>query len=204
MRFYGSVDVTRNPDGELEFHRKDTEHILAVPYDMPIIAANVNTANTLRMWNAEASDDLPAGRDYRKYLADVDDICLNLYPDDSTEEGRYLRIKQEYFFVAAGLQSILDDHMKIYGTLDNLSDKVVIQLNDTHPALAIPELMRMGANINVHGHASAIVRGVEKLSGSEFIFDFCEYAKKKHKKLFFLGGKEESNKLQKASNCSKF
>lgn len=143
VRFYGYVDIVRKEDGELEFHRKDTEHILAVPYDMPIIGANKMTANTLRMWNAEPSDDLPEGRDYRKYLSSVDDICLNLYPDDSTEEGRYLRIKQEYFFVAAGLQSIINDHLKVYGTLDNFSDKVVIQLNDTHPALAIPELMRI-------------------------------------------------------------
>ena len=143
VRFYGYVDITRDANGELEFHRKDTEHVLAVPYDMPIIGSGNSIANTLRMWNAEPSDDLPAGRDYRKYLSDVEDICLNLYPDDTTEEGKYLRIKQEYFFVAAGLQSIINDHLKIYGTLDNFADKVVIQLNDTHPALAIPELMRI-------------------------------------------------------------
>ncbi|MBQ2582288.1 MAG: glycogen/starch/alpha-glucan phosphorylase [Erysipelotrichaceae bacterium] len=143
VRFYGYVEVTRDENGELEFHRKDTEHVRAVPYDMPIIGSNHRTANTLRMWNAEPSDDLPSGRDYRAYLSDVEDICLNLYPDDSTEKGRYLRIKQEYFFVAAGLQSIINDHLKVYGTLDNFADKVVIQLNDTHPALAIPELMRI-------------------------------------------------------------
>ena len=143
VRFYGTVEITRNENGELEFHRKDTEHVLAVPYDMPIIGANTSTANTLRMWNAEPSDDLPVGRDYRKYMSDVDDICLNLYPDDSTIEGRHLRIKQEYFFVSAGLQSIINDHLKVYGTLDNFDQKVVIQLNDTHPALAIPELMRI-------------------------------------------------------------
>ena len=143
VRYYGYVEITRNEDGELEFHRKDTEHVLAVPYDMPIIGSDNHTANTLRMWNAEPSDDLPAGRDYRQYLSDVDDICLNLYPDDSTEKGKFLRIKQEYFFVSAGLQSIVNDHLKVYGTLDNFADKVVIQLNDTHPALAIPELMRI-------------------------------------------------------------
>ena len=143
VRFYGYVDITRNEKGDLEFHRKDTEHVLAVPYDMPIVGSNKSVSNTLRMWNAEPSDDLPSGRDYRKYLADVEDICLNLYPDDSTEKGKYLRIKQEYFFVAAGLQSIINDHLKVYGTLDNFADKVVIQLNDTHPALAVPELMRL-------------------------------------------------------------
>lgn len=143
VRFYGTVEVTRDYKGDLQFHRKDTEHILAVPYDMTLVGYDTNTANTLRMWSAEPSDDLPVGRDYKKYIRDVDDICLNLYPDDSTEEGRYLRIKQEYFFVAAGLQSIINDHLKNYESLDNLCDKVVIQLNDTHPALAIPELMRL-------------------------------------------------------------
>ncbi|MBQ1307724.1 MAG: glycogen/starch/alpha-glucan phosphorylase [Erysipelotrichaceae bacterium] len=143
VRFYGYVDVVRDSNGELEFHRKDTEHVLAVPYDMPIVGYNTETSNTLRMWSAEPSDDLPKGRDYREYLSDVDDICLNLYPDDTTEKGKYLRIKQEYFFVAAGLQSIINDHMKVYGTLDNFAEKVVIQLNDTHPALAVPELMRI-------------------------------------------------------------
>ena len=143
VRFYGYVEVSRDDNGELEFHRKDTEHVLAVPYDMPIVGADGKTANTLRLWSAEPSDDLPAGRDYKEYLREVDDICLNLYPDDSTEYGKQLRIKQEYFFVAAGLQSIINEHLKTYGTLDNLAEKVVIQLNDTHPALAIPELMRI-------------------------------------------------------------
>ena len=143
VRFYGYVEVTRDQNGDLVFHRKDTEHILAVPYDMNLVGYNTPTTNTLRMWSAEPSDDLPVGRDYKKYLRDVEDICLNLYPDDSTEEGRYLRIKQEYFFVSAGLQSIINDHLKTYGRLDNFADKVVIQLNDTHPALAIPELMRL-------------------------------------------------------------
>lgn len=143
VRLYGTVEVTRDEKGDLQFHRRDTEHILAVPYDMTLVGYNTDTTNTLRMWSAEPSDDLPVGRDYKKYIRDVDDICLNLYPDDSTEEGRYLRIKQEYFFVAAGLQSIINDHLKTYGTLDNFADKVAIQLNDTHPALAIPEFMRL-------------------------------------------------------------
>ena len=84
VRFYGYVDITRDANGELQFHRKDTEHVLAVPYDMPIIGSNNAVANTLRMWNAEPSDDLPVGRDYRKYLSDVEDICVNLDPDDTT------------------------------------------------------------------------------------------------------------------------
>lgn len=143
VRYYGYVEITRKESGDLEFHRKNTEHILAVPYDMAIPGYRNGIANTLRMWNAEASDDLPEGRDYRKYLSDVADICLNLYPDDSTEQGRMLRIKQEYFFVCAGIQSIVNEHLRVYPNLDNFADKVVIQLNDTHPALAIPEMMRL-------------------------------------------------------------
>ncbi|MDO4198028.1 MAG: glycogen/starch/alpha-glucan phosphorylase [Erysipelotrichaceae bacterium] len=143
VRFYGEVEVKRKEKGNLEFHRKNTEHVLAVPYDMPIISKDGKAVNNLRMWNAEPSDDLPEGTDYRKYLSNVDDITLNLYPDDSTEEGRKLRVKQEYFFVAAGLQGIINDHLASYDNLDNLAEKVVIQLNDTHPALAVPELMRI-------------------------------------------------------------
>ena len=143
VRFYGEVDISRDEQGNLVFHRKDTEHVLAVPYDLPIVGADGKCVSTIRMWSAEPSDDLPKGRDYRQYLSDVDDICLNLYPDDSTEYGKMLRIKQEYFFVAAGLASIIKDHLYHYDNLDNFAEKVVIQLNDTHPALAIPELMRL-------------------------------------------------------------
>ena len=143
VRFFGEVDISRNEYGQMVFHRKNTEHVLAVPYDLPIVGADGKSVSMIRMWSAEPSDDLPEGRDYRKYLSDVDDICLNLYPDDSTEEGKMLRIKQEYFFVAAGLSSIINDHLNVYGTLDNFAEKVVIQLNDTHPALAIPEFVRL-------------------------------------------------------------
>lgn len=143
VRFYGDIDVYRNESGNLAFHHKNTVNILAVPYDMPVVGANGGAVNTLRMWSPEPSDDMPHSIDYRSYLTDVDDVCLNLYPDDSTEKGRYLRIKQEYFFVAAGLSSIINDYFKSNDSLDNFADKVVIQLNDTHPALAIPEMMRI-------------------------------------------------------------
>ena len=81
--------------------------------------------------------------EYVDYLNDVEKLCLNLYPEDYSEEGKLTRIKQEYFFVCAGLHTIIRDHLNTYGTLDNLADKVTIQLNDTHPALAVPELMRI-------------------------------------------------------------
>ena len=143
VRFYGDVDISRNDKGDLTFKHKNYEEVMAVPYDMPIVGSNTYTTNTLRMWSAEPSDNLPSHMAYPDYLQEVENICLNLYPEDYTEEGKLTRIKQEYFFVAAGLMTIIRDHLKANPNLDNLADKVVIQLNDTHPALAIPELMRI-------------------------------------------------------------
>ena len=143
VKFYGDVNVSRDEKGDLKFELVNAENILAVPYDVAIIGSNTKTTNTLRLWSAEASDDLPSNKPYVDYLQEVENLCLNLYPEDYSEEGKLTRIKQEYFFVSAGLQQILNDHKKVYKTLDNLADKVTIQLNDTHPALAIPELMRL-------------------------------------------------------------
>ena len=143
IKFYGDVKISRDEKGDLVFDHYNAENVLAIPYDMPIVGAGTDTTTTLRMWSAEPSEDFPTNKDFRQYMSDVDDICLNVYPDDSTEKGKYLRIKQEYFFVSAGLHSIVREHLKVYGTLDNFYEKVVIQLNDTHPALAIPELMRI-------------------------------------------------------------
>lgn len=143
VRFYGDIDIDRDEKGDLTFAHKNYEEVLAVPYDMPIVGHDTFTTNTLRMWSAEPSDELPSHMEYPKYLQDVESICLNLYPEDYTEEGKLTRIKQEYFFVSAGLQTIIRQHLKNNDNLDNLADKVTIQLNDTHPALAIPELMRL-------------------------------------------------------------
>ena len=143
VKFYGKINISRDNNGDLKFDHVDAENILAVPYDVPVIGANTNTTTTLRLWSAEPSEELPKNREFVDYLKDVEQICLNLYPEDYSEEGKLVRIKQEYFFVAAGLQTIVNEHLKVYGTLDNLADKIVIQLNDTHPALAIPELMRI-------------------------------------------------------------
>ena len=143
VKFYGHIDISRDEKGDLHFDHRDAETVLAVPYDVPIIGANTKTTTTLRLWSAEPSETIPKERDYVSYLNDVNKICLNLYPEDYSEEGKLIRIKQEYFFVAAGLQTIVKEHLRVYGTLDNLAEKVVIQLNDTHPALAIPELLRI-------------------------------------------------------------
>ena len=143
VKFYGNIEMHADEDGTLHFEHVNAQHIMAVPYDMPMIGANTKMTNTLRLWSAEPTDTAPIGVDFRKYLSDVSEICLNVYPDDSTEEGKFLRLKQQYFFVCAGINSIIKSHVKKYGTVDNLGEKVSIQLNDTHPVLVIPELMRV-------------------------------------------------------------
>lgn len=143
VKFWGRVEVKRDETGKLRFHHADAEYVRAVPYDMPVIGNGTKETNTLRLWSAEASDKIPANKDFRKYLSELQEICLNVYPDDSTTEGKYLRLKQQYFFVCAGVNGIVRAHLRTYPTLDNLADKIAIQLNDTHPVLAIPELMRI-------------------------------------------------------------
>ena len=80
---------------------------------------------------------------FSEYIHEVNEINQNVYPDDSTEAGRYLRLKQQYFFVSAGLTAMIKAHLRVYPTLDNFAEKNCIQLNDTHPVLAIPEMMRI-------------------------------------------------------------
>ncbi|MDO4520284.1 MAG: glycogen/starch/alpha-glucan phosphorylase, partial [Erysipelotrichaceae bacterium] len=150
VKLYGSLEVSYDEKGDMHFKHVHATHILAVPYDMAMIGANTKMTNTLRLWSAEPADVAPRGIDYRKYLSDVDDICLNVYPDDSTEEGKYLRLKQQYFFVCAGINSIITDHLKKHESLDDLGKYVAVQLNDTHPVLAIPELMRV--LMDIHGY----------------------------------------------------
>ncbi|MCH4013462.1 MAG: glycogen/starch/alpha-glucan phosphorylase [Solobacterium sp.] len=143
VRFYGNIEITYDDKGNMHFRHRNATHIMAVPYDVAMIGAGTKTTNTLRLWSAEPSNYTPRDMEYRKYLSDVDAICLNVYPDDSTDEGKYLRLKQEYFFVCAGVNNIVTTHLKNHPNLDNLPDKVAIQLNDTHPVLVIPELMRV-------------------------------------------------------------
>ncbi len=144
VKFWGRVEMGEmTPEGKMTFNHVDYEAVRAVAYDVPVVGANNRQTNTLRLWSAEPSEDLPKNKDFRHYLEELEEICLNVYPDDSTEDGRILRLKQQYFFVSAGLQAIVKQHLRNYGTLDNFADKVAIQLNDTHPALAIPELMRI-------------------------------------------------------------
>jgi starch phosphorylase len=140
--FYGNVECHYDEYGNPHFLHENATKVVAVPYDMAMIGADTKMTNTLRLWSAEPSDE-PSNMAKRDYLSMVSEICLNLYPDDSTDEGKYLRLMQEYFMVCAGINSIIRSHLKQYPSLENLGRKVAIQLNDTHPVLCIPELMRV-------------------------------------------------------------
>lgn len=142
VRFGGYVDQWRNENGKIKVQIRDAQVINAVPYDMPIVGYDTKLVNTLKLWKAEPAEESFKG-DYHKYIEDVNAICNCLYPDDSTEEGKKLRIKQQYFFVCAGINNMIRAHLRVYPNLDNLAEKVSVQLNDTHPVLAIPELMRV-------------------------------------------------------------
>ena len=143
VKFYGNIETYWNIFGTMDVKHVNAQTVRAVPYDVAVIGKDGKCINTLRLWKPEASEQAPTGQDFIKYIQDVNKICQNVYPDDSTEEGRMLRIKQEYFFSSAGIQTIIKNHYEKYHTLENLADKVVIQLNDTHPILIIPEMMRI-------------------------------------------------------------
>lgn len=126
------------------------EKVTALAYDQIIPGYKNDSAATLRLWSAHGGESFNLAQFNRgDHLAAVEERSLNqnlsrvLYPDDSTWNGRELRLRQEYFLVSASLQDILRRHERTHGTIDNLADKVAIHLNDTHPTLAIPELMRI-------------------------------------------------------------
>ena len=137
-------------DGHLHVVQEDSTKVLAVPCDMVVAGYGTKNVNTLRLWDARPSKsidmDLFARGEYLKAaeeeaMAEV--IAKILYPEDNHYEGKSLRLKQQYFFVSATIQSIATKHLATYGTLKNFHEKNVIQINDTHPALVIPELMRI-------------------------------------------------------------
>lgn len=128
----------------------ETEEVLACPYDQIIPGYDTDATNTLRLWSARASSEINLGKfNEGDYFAAVEDknhsenVSRVLYPDDSTSTGYELRLRQEYFLVSASLQDIIRRHLILHPTLDNLADKIAIHLNDTHPVLSIPELMRL-------------------------------------------------------------
>ncbi|MEZ2693603.1 glycogen phosphorylase [Hafnia alvei] len=145
VRFGGRIQQEGNRARWLE-----TEEVLALAFDQIIPGFDTDATNTLRLWSARASSEINLGKfNQGDYFAAVEDknhsenVSRVLYPDDSTYSGRELRLRQEYFLVSATVQDILHHHWQTHHTLQNLAEKIAIHLNDTHPVLSIPELMRL-------------------------------------------------------------
>ncbi|MGG4553008.1 glycogen/starch/alpha-glucan phosphorylase [Paenibacillus humicus] len=147
VRFGGEVQMTER-DGRLHFELAGYESIWAIPYDIPVIGSGSSHVNTLRLWSARPAKTpiKPNNGSYYNYLnyyRSVESVSEFLYPDDSEFEGKLLRLKQQYFLCSAGLQSILRTFDKLELPIECLPDKAAIHINDTHPTLVIPELMRI-------------------------------------------------------------
>jgi starch phosphorylase len=144
VKFYGNAETYLRPDGTYALRTVNARSIRAVPYDVSVVGYRNGVCNSLRLWSAEPSEEnLPTDCSFNDYLTTLKELCFGLYPDDSTEHGRLLRLRQQYFLVSAGLQSCMRGHMRRFGTMKNFADYYVFQLNDTHPILAIPEMMRL-------------------------------------------------------------
>jgi len=150
VKFHGRVVDFADEHGRKHHQWVNTDDVMAMAYDYPIPGYDTGTVNNMRLWAAKASRDFDLKYfnegDYIRAVEDKNDsenLSKVLYPDDTTEMGRELRLKQQYFFVSASLQDMLYRFAKSATPLDNLPDKVAFQLNDTHPSIAIAELMRI-------------------------------------------------------------
>jgi len=155
VQFYGRVVEYPDEKGRKHYHWVGTEDVMAMAYDTPIPGFGTNTVNNMRLWSAKASRDFDLRffneGNYIKAVEqknESENLSKVLYPDDTTLTGRELRLKQQYFFVSASLQDIFRRYLKHHDGFDELPDQVAIQLNDTHPVLAIPELMRLLVDIH--------------------------------------------------------
>src|SRR5258706_2130713 len=150
IQFNGRVTQMNNWRGEILCHWSGTEDVMAVGYDLPVIGLDGKTISSVRLWSAKATEDFNLAYFNRGNYIDAvqeksesETLSKVLYPSDTTSMGRELRLKQEYFLVSASLQDIVSRFERQYDSFDNFPDKVAIQLNDTHPVLAIPEMMRL-------------------------------------------------------------
>jgi len=149
VRFGGRVHEEWR-DGHLDITYEGGEEVEAVPYDMMISGGDSRAVSQLRLWRAQNTQSFNMGLfsqgQYARAMQESNDaelITKVLYPADNHTEGKLLRLSQQYFLVSASCQSILRDHLAVYGRLSNLPDKVAVHINDTHPALCVPELMRL-------------------------------------------------------------
>ena len=151
VRFGGKVYTDMTPSG-MKVYYADTTNVIGVPYDVPVVGYNAEVVNTLRLWSARAEKDLDmlhfSGGDYlraveEKALAEV--LSKVLYPEDNHQEGKALRLRQQYFFVSCTIQWIISRFKRHHKGMDleKLPEYIAIHINDTHPAIAIPELMRI-------------------------------------------------------------
>ena len=150
VRFYGHVEQTQLPDGRMASQWVGGKTVMGVPWDTPIAGYGARTVNTLRLWQARASAEFDFALfndgDYERSVVEKNDsevISKVLYPNDQNQAGKELRLKQEYFFVACSIADIMRRYLKTHTDFVNFPKKVAIQLNDTHPAIAIAELMRV-------------------------------------------------------------
>lgn len=149
---YGDPWSIRHDEETVEV-KFNGQTVKAVPYDMPIFGCKTNHISTLRLWQSEAVNEFDFNLfNQQKYTEasleknSAEDISRVLYPNDDTREGKKLRLKQQYFFCSASLQDITKKHFDRFGSLDNISDSITIQLNDTHPVISIPEFIRILVN----------------------------------------------------------
>lgn len=150
INFYGRVDTYTDTSGNLRKRLVDAEEIIAIGYDTPVPGYKNNTVNNLRLWSAKASREFDLNYfndgDYIKAVSTKsvsENITKVLYPNDNIFEGKELRLKQEFFFVSATIQDILRRFKKKHNNFQDFPNQVAIQLNDTHPAISIAELMRL-------------------------------------------------------------
>lgn len=141
VQFGGNVWLQPQADGSLQPQSENTEDVLAVPYDVGIVGYHNDITNTLRLWSAELPPSATySSQDQRDRISEITKV---LYPDDSNSAGQQLRLRQEYFFSSAGVQSIVRDFCATHHGIKLLGKKVAIHINDTHPTLVIPEMMRL-------------------------------------------------------------
>ena len=155
VKFNGHVVEYRHEDGSTHHHWVDTDDVMAMAYDTPVPGFGGKTVNNMRLWSAKSSRDFDLRYfnqgNYIQAVADKNDsenLSKVLYPDDTTEVGRELRLKQQYFFVSASLQDMLHRYKKNADGWTQLPDKIAVQLNDTHPAIAVAEMMRLLVDIH--------------------------------------------------------
>ena len=150
VKFGGHVEAEQGADGKMNFVQKDYQAIRAIPYDMPVVGYGNNVVNTLRIWDAEACqtfnlDSFDKG-EYQRAVEEqnlANTICEVLYPNDNHYAGKELRLKQQYFFVSASVQRAILKFKENNKDIKKLPEKVVFQLNDTHPTVTVAELMRI-------------------------------------------------------------